>query len=840
MKREASHLTCRAGRPHADRVGLRGWPGEFKPVLPVRPEPEALPPSQHAAQPLTDLLRGDPPTSQGSCSEASAAPVAAAPAPSAAPAPDLLGGGELADELLSGLATWPAAHSTAEAAVGDNGIIEPSAAETAFEAGATPDVWAPAPLAAPLVDLFADSGSPMAADETVPLPPPAAASEVGPSSPLSFSPASFETMPPAEPSGSWAAAAAVLDDDGMAAAGETAASALPVADTMGAGCADPLQPGADPLQPGAAIEGGSCPAADEDVGVGDGEGKQNDAQETQRTQADNLGFQYRYSQACFFVHLKVGAELAFPGQPPPFRGKKIQVPDEVFMIRNNPVSMKAFGLGLVAVAASTAFVFGQDSEMVAKGDGVTDRDIEVNDQLRQLQDQLQTFGAANAALKAQFEERSAALEAALDRITALEAAREAPTASKARRLQDNELLELDPNELSGIQFKPASGFVGDVGAQPNKPQIFGDSHGELYFNSFSSGPVTLQQDIMDKIASVSSLQANFSLAMAEITASGPALGKYIGMRLYKFGSSTACSGSSIQKITLDKAVLASSTGVDQSDAETNSRFKPTIAGFYSCTARTWSFMHAEVQDFYIYKNGVAYSMHRHWVPGVSTGDVSLEITDILQLDGVNDYVEMFQKCDGSIGAGDARATYLACHFIGQADTTIAWLQPATCSDITPMAGESGNCIDMWSADDRIWAQGDHVDQMKTLSWTRYTSVTATDFPSLRWIFWQRTNVGGLYGGHFVRLTLHRRLAVIVYGACGGNFWYSCTDCGACDGSCPSQYTTVEQSRWTAIGSPSYQVGGCSTGKLFYTTLDAGDYTFTWNFIGGPFFAAPTE
>ena len=169
--------------------------------------------------------------------------------------------------------------------------------------------------------------------------------------------------------------------------------------------------------------------------------------------------------------------------------------------------LKARGLGPVALATSIAFVFGQDAQMAANGNGVTDRELEVKDQLRQLQDRLRIFeersAAINAALTAQFEERyaatNAALEAALDRITALEAVREEPTVSKAAYERPRRRLSsLDHNQVSGIQFKPAGGFNAEVG-DDGKPQIYGDSSGELYFSSKLTGVVNLKEDIMEKI-----------------------------------------------------------------------------------------------------------------------------------------------------------------------------------------------------------------------------------------------------------------------------------------------------------------------------------------------------
>jgi len=190
------------------------------------------------------------------------------------------------------------------------------------------------------------------------------------------------------------------------------------------------------------------------------------------------------------------------------------------------VTFIAFIAGQALPSNETKGVIGIENKeekakaMAADGEGLTVTRMELLEVSRELE-QLRSFQQTNANEIAKLQESNAKLQesntklqesntvlhkriAALETETVGKAARsstatggETPDSQGAPRASRHLSAQPGVGHRSGIEFEPANGFDPPLG--DNKPRIFGDSAGELYFNSKRSGEVNLKDHIIDKL-----------------------------------------------------------------------------------------------------------------------------------------------------------------------------------------------------------------------------------------------------------------------------------------------------------------------------------------------------
>jgi len=214
--------------------------------------------------------------------------------------------------------------------------------------------------------------------------------------------------------------------------------------------------------------------------------------------------------------------------------------------------------------------------------------------------------------------------------------------------------------------------------------MFSDSSGNpvaTLTGNLSNGDITASGDLKTGSSSLNDVASR----LATLETSYPT---YVGATLKSPRGAYGCPSWQIVSWT---AYEANSPSVSTSQLS-NGNFKPSVAGYYSCSAALFKAMiYDEIFDISLYKNGqrVRSSRRYHEFQAVgpsnnpARGDIVNDVTAIMYLDGVSDYVSTYNQLllmdsGGNVQPGDCGSqvhqgnfaswadewNHMTCHLVG--------------------------------------------------------------------------------------------------------------------------------------------------------------------------------
>ena len=194
------------------------------------------------------------------------------------------------------------------------------------------------------------------------------------------------------------------------------------------------------------------------------------------------------------------------------------------------------------------------------------------------------------------------------------------------------------------------------GAVSDPTYRFSDSSGNQLatFTSDSTGKITASGNVETGSGnSVDGLATGLAIASA-----------YAGARFY---CTAACHTLSVTASKVSWSGSEYAANADQT-ALSSSKFQPTVSGTYSCTVQGtghYAGVLHSIVEFHLYRNGVPHSGTWTGCSACNTGWVTTHtLTDILELNGSTDYVEVYLSgTAGHSWGSNKRNTFFHCHRI---------------------------------------------------------------------------------------------------------------------------------------------------------------------------------
>lgn len=203
------------------------------------------------------------------------------------------------------------------------------------------------------------------------------------------------------------------------------------------------------------------------------------------------------------------------------------------------------------------------------------------------------------------------------------------TSSKMNNIIDQTTITTDA--IIGTTLEVASGKL--------KIRSAGITSNEMGANSVVSAAITDSNVTQAKLA-------------ANVAGNGPAFMAYGSV-------ATSVPNQTNTKITLD------AEDYDTNSNFANSRFTPTVAGYYQITGSVYASTPLLILRAFIFKNGVEYRGGSHI--GGPNGQFQMDVNALVYLNGTTDYIELyaFQSSGGTYNIGGVSGSTYMCGFLAR-------------------------------------------------------------------------------------------------------------------------------------------------------------------------------